>query len=213
MSTTPGEENSLPEETPGESQQPDQAAMEPEESLDGIADKTVAEAGADQDPETPPLSLEEQLAESGQRLLRLQAELENNRKRAQRDLAEQRRYAALPLARDLLEVTDNLQRAIGAAVEAGESEGLTSGVQMVAEQLATILSQYDCLVIDAEGQVFDPNFHEAIGQVPSDDHPPGTIVQVTQAGYQMHDRVVRPSQVLLAASTTDPVENDTDASE
>ena len=73
---------------------------------------------------------------------------------------------------------------------------------MVAEQLALILSQYDCLLIDAEGKEFDPNLHEAIGQVPSEDHPPGTVVQVIQAGYRMHDRVVRPSQVLVAVATT-----------
>ena len=73
---------------------------------------------------------------------------------------------------------------------------------MVAEQLAMILSQYDCQKIDAKGQEFDPNLHEAIGQVPSLDHPPGTVVQVTQAGYRMHDRVVRPSQVLVAMAST-----------
>ena len=195
MSTTPADENSLPRENPDEHQEPDLAATEPD------SDQEKVEGDRDQEEAEQP-SLESQLADAGQQLLRGQADLENYQKRSQRDLAEQRRYAALPLARELLNVTDNLQRAIEAAVEAGESEQLVSGVQMVAEQLALILSQYDCLLIDAEGKEFDPNLHEAIGQVPSQDHPPGTVVQVTQAGYRMHDRVVRPSQVLVAVATT-----------
>ena len=195
MSTTPADENSLPAENPDEHEAPDLDSAE--------ADGDQHESGEDGDQnEAVEPGPESQLADALQQLLRGQADLENYQKRSQRELAEQRRYAALPLARELLNVTDNLQRAIEAAVEAGESEQLVSGVQMVAEQLALILSQYDCLLIDAEGKEFDPNLHEAIGQVPSQDHPPGTVVQVIQAGYRMHDRVVRPSQVLVAVATT-----------
>jgi molecular chaperone GrpE len=191
MSTTPADENSLPAENPDEHEAPDLDSAQ--------ADGDQHESGEDGDQnEAVEPSPESQLADAREQLLRGQADLENYQKRSQRELAEQRRYAALPLARELLNVTDNLQRAI----EAGESEQLVSGVQMVAEQLAMILSQYDCLLIDAEGQEFDPNLHEAIGQVPSQDHPPGTVIQVTQAGYRMHDRVVRPSQVLVAVATT-----------
>jgi molecular chaperone GrpE len=195
MSITPADENSLPAENPDEHEAPDLDSAE--------ADGGQHESGEDGDQnEAVEPGPESQLADARQQLLRGQADLENYQKRSQRELAEQRRYAALPLARELLNVTDNLQRAIEAAVEAGESEQLVSGVQMVAEQLALILSQYECLLIDAEGKEFDPNLHEAIGQVPSEDHPPGTVVQVIQAGYRMHDRVVRPSQVLVAVATT-----------
>ena len=195
MSITPADENSLPAENSDEHEAPDLDSAE--------ADGGQHESGEDEDQnEVVEPGPEIQLADARQQLLRGQADLENYQKRSQRELAEQRRYAALPLARELLNVTDNLKRAIEAAVEAGESEQLVSGVQMVAEQLALILSQYDCLLIDAEGKEFDPNLHEAIGQVPSQDHPPGTVVQVTQAGYRMHDRVVRPSQVLVAVATT-----------
>lgn len=195
MSTTPADENSLPAENPDEHEAPDLDSAE----ADGGQHESGEDGNQNEAVEPGP---ESQLADARQQLLRGQADLENYQKRSQRELAEQRRYAALPLARELLNVTDNLQRAIEAAVEAGESEQLVSGVQMVAEQLALILSQYDCLLIDAEGKEFDPNLHEAIGQVPSQDHPPGTVVQVTQAGYRMHDRVVRPSQVLVAVATT-----------
>lgn len=195
MSTTPADENPLPADNPDEHDALDLDSAE----ADGGQHES-AEEGEQNEAVEP--STESQLADARQHLLRGQADLENYQKRSQRELAEQRRYAALPLARELLNVTDNLQRAIEAAVEAGESEQLVSGVHMVAEQLAMILSQYDCQKIDAKGQEFDPNLHEAIGQVPSQDHPPGTVVQVTQAGYRMHDRVVRPSQVLVAVALT-----------
>ncbi len=195
MSTTPADENPLPADNPDEHEALDLGSAE----ADGGQHESGEEGDQNEAVEPSP---ESQLADARQQLLRGQADLENYQKRSQRELAEQRRYAALPLARELLNVTDNLKRAIEAAVEAGESEQLVSGVQMVAEQLGTILSQYDCLRIDAKGQEFDPNLHEAIGQVPSQDHPPGTVIQVTQAGYRMHDRVVRPSQVLVAVAST-----------
>ncbi len=203
MSSTPADDNPLPENDPG--QPLDQDVVAPGEGPDEVSSPTAAEA---EQPAAPEMSLEQQLADAEQSLLRGKAELENFRKRSQREMAEQRRYASLPLARDLLDVIDNLQRAVQAAVDAGEGEGLVRGVQMVVDQLGTILGQYHCVLIEAEDQVFDPNFHEAIGQVPSEDHPAGTILQVTQPGYRMHDRVVRPSQVLVA-TTPEPVVEDT----
>ena len=210
MTTTPGDQNQLSAENSDEFQELDLADTDPEERRDEVQQEAVKD-GDLKEAEEP--SLESQLADAQQQLLLGQADLENYRKRSQRELAEQRRYAALPLARDLLDVTDNLQRAIEAAVEAGESEQLVNGVQMVVEHLGMILSQYDCLLIDAEGQKFDPNLHEAIGQVPSEDHAPGTIIQVTQAGYRMHERVVRPSQVLVATTGEAAVEEITEKGE
>ena len=215
MSNISADDNQLPPDDGSEQQQPESAGadLNPDDDQQSAADAAGEDAvdeGAEE--ELPPeMSVEEKLADAEQRVLRGQAELENYRKRSQRDLAEQRRYAALPLARDLLTVMDNLQRAIEAAVKANEGEGLVSGVQMVVDQLATILGQYDCLLIEADGEAFDPNLHAAIGQAPSDEHPPGTIVQVTQAGYRMHDRVVRPSQVMVAIPADDTAGKDPDA--
>jgi molecular chaperone GrpE len=141
-----------------------------------------------------------------QRVLRAQAELENYRKRARRELEEQRRYACLPLMRDLLSVVDNLNRAIAAAEQTHNAADLLAGVKMVSEQLDAVLKQHDCQPIEAEGTRFDPHLHEAIAQQPSDEHPPGTVASVTQVGYQLHDRVVRPSQVLVAVAKSKPEE-------
>ena len=212
MSNISADDNQLPPDDGSEQQQPESAGADlnpddDQQSAVNAAGEDAVDEGAEE--ELPQeISLEEQLADAEQRVLRGQAELENYRKRSQRDLAEQRRYAALPLARDLLTVMDNLQRAIEAAVKANEGEGLVSGVQMVVDQLATILGQYDCLLIEADGEAFDPNLHAAIGQAPSDEHPPGTIVQVMQAGYRMHDRVVRPAQVMVAISSDETASED-----
>ena len=139
------------------------------------------------------------LEEAEQRILRLQAELENYRKRTQRAMEEERRYASLPLLRDLLAVWDNLQRAIEAAEQHENATSLLDGVKMVAEQFSGVLKQHHCEPIEADGRPFDPNLHEAIAQYPSDDHEPGHVSQVTQVGYHLHDRVIRPAQVIVAS--------------
>ncbi len=151
-----------------------------------------------------------QLEEAQQRALRAQAELENFRKRSRRELEDERRYAALPMIRDLLGILDNLQRAITAAEQHQNQAGLLEGVKMVASQFQTVLDQHHCRPIAALGELFDPNVHEAIAQQPTSEHPPGTVTQETRVGYQLHDRVVRPSQVLVAVQPP-PTENDSAA--
>lgn len=140
------------------------------------------------------------LAAAQDRALRTQADLENYRKRAQRELQDERRYAELALVRDLLPVVDNLQRAIDAAQGSTDAAGLLSGVRLVSEQLAAALQQHHCSPIPAApGQPFDVNLHQAVSTQPSGEHPPGTITAVMQAGYQLHDRVIRPSMVSVAS--------------
>ena len=134
------------------------------------------------------------------RLLRSQAELENFRKRIAREREDERRYANLALMRDLLPVLDNMDRAIAAAENTHNTADLLEGVKMISRQLTDVLQRYGCEPIDAQGQPFDPHWHDAILQQPSAEHPPGTVVQVTQPGFRLHDRVVRPSQVIVSAA-------------
>jgi molecular chaperone GrpE len=146
--------------------------------------------------------LESQLKEANERTLRVQAELENYRKRAQRELADERRYAVVPLVRDLLAVVDNLQRAIDAAAKTpGDPSGMLEGVKMVEGQLTAILKQHGCEPISTVGTPFDPNQHQAIAQEPSNEHPAGTVTRATQVGYKLHDRVIRPAQVFVSTGT------------
>jgi molecular chaperone GrpE len=127
-----------------------------------------------------------------------QAEAENTRKRVRRDFEDRLKYASVPLVADLLDVRDNLIRAIEASESSEQTAGLREGVMMVAKQLDDTLAKYGIREIAAEGEAFDPNLHEAISQVPSD-HPAGSVAHVAAAGFQMHDRVVRPSQVVVSA--------------
>ena len=131
--------------------------------------------------------------------LRAQAELENYRKRVQREADEARRYQAQPLARDVLPVLDNLRRAITAAEEGGDTAGLVEGVRLVLKQLEDALARHGVQPIEAVGQPFDPHLHEALQQVPSHDQPALNVVQEFQRGYRLHDRVLRPSQVVVSS--------------
>lgn len=137
-------------------------------------------------------------AEANDRALRATAELENFRKRAKRELDEERRYALVNVLRDLLPVIDNLERAIQAG-EKGEKGPLLEGVKMVAAQWMSVLERYHCTKIAALGQPFDPNFHQAILHQPSADVPAEQIMLVTQDGYRIHDRVLRPAQVIVSS--------------
>jgi molecular chaperone GrpE len=143
-------------------------------------------------------ALRAELAKATDRALRSQAEFENYRKRAQRDAAEERKYAALPLISDILGVLDNLELAIDAAEKSGSAGTLLEGIRMVAGMFNTVLAQHNCTRIEGVGQPFDPHLHQAIGQQPSTEHPAGTITIVARYGYKLHDRVVRPSQVFVS---------------
>jgi molecular chaperone GrpE len=145
--------------------------------------------------------LRRQAAEAQDRYLRGQAELENTRKRLRREMDDERRYAELTLLADLLPVIDNIDRAIGAAEKNADAASLLSGFKMVGQQLNRVLEKHQVKPIDAEGQPFDPAVHEAILQQPSEDHPPGTVIGVGQSGFKLHDRVVRPAQVIVSTKS------------
>lgn len=150
--------------------------------------------------------IQSELEQTRERVLRLQAELENVHKRNAREAATRQQYASLPVIRDLLPVLDNIERAIEASNQAGEGTSLLDGVKLVHQQLISVLQRHDCTAIDALHTPFDPHLHEAISQQPSDEVPAGTVVAVAQVGYRMHDRVVRPSQVIVSTAPDRPSE-------
>jgi molecular chaperone GrpE len=164
-------------------------------------------------PMDTPADVQAQVAELQDQLLRSQAELENFRRRSQRDAGEARKYQSLTLVRDLLPSVDNLQRAIQAAEQSGDVGNLLEGIRMVSHQLAETLKGHAAQPIAAEGEAFDPNLHEALSQVPSADHPPMTVLQVVEDGYRMHDRVVRPAKVIVSCAPPAPVSNEAEEEE
>ena len=142
--------------------------------------------------------LEAELQQANDRMLRAHAELDNYRRRAMREMEDVRKYASIDLIRDMLPVWDNMGRALEAAEKTHDLETLIEGVKMMYEQFANILKQHHCERIEALGLPFDPNVHESISQMPSPDHEPGTVIFEGQIGFKLHDRVVRPTQVVLA---------------
>jgi molecular chaperone GrpE len=132
-------------------------------------------------------------------LQRTRADFENYQKRIQRDLAQERRYAHAAFARELLPVLDNRQRALEAARQQAEKGPLIQGVALVQSQLLDLFGRFGVTPIDARGQPFDPHLHEAVRQQPRNDVPPGTVVEVLEPGYRLHERVLRPARVVVAA--------------
>lgn len=151
--------------------------------------------------EAPPADVEALVAERDQyldALRRMKAEFDNFRKRTDRERQSSAALAARDLVTELLPVMDSLERAV-ASVE-GQPEGVTAGVGMVRQQLESVLRGRGVAAIDAMGEPFDPNVHEAILSMPSADHGEGTVIEVVQRGYRLNDAVLRPARVVVAAS-------------
>lgn len=144
--------------------------------------------------------LREELAAGHDRLLRMQADFENFRKRAQRDREEALQFGAQILVKDLLSVVDNLARAIEHArkSEGGDLEGLLQGVELVRRELDAVLAKHHVQEVEALGQTFNPALHEAMAQLPNASVAPDTIVEVLQKGYQLRERLIRPARVIVA---------------
>ncbi|HEU0044075.1 nucleotide exchange factor GrpE [Sphingomonas sp.] len=145
--------------------------------------------------------LEQQLAEAKQATLYAQADLQNYRRRAEKEAADARQYAATSFARDILSVADNLQRGLAAIpAELREDEkmkGLVAGLEATGREIESVFTRHGITKIAALGEVLDPNKHQAMLEVPSD-VPAGTIVQEMQAGYMIKDRLLRPALVGVA---------------
>ena len=146
-------------------------------------------------------TLKEEAAQFKDRLLRTAADMENLRKRAEREKAEATLYAATNFARDLLSVADNMQRALAAVTtEAREqadeaTKNLLAGVEMTERELLKVFERYNIRKVETVGAKFDPNVHQALFEVPTKDHPPGTVVQEMQSGFAIGDRCLRPAMV------------------
>jgi molecular chaperone GrpE len=143
---------------------------------------------------------EGELKEAQDRLLRLQADFENFRRRALRERNEAQQYGHQNLVKDLLSTVDNLDRAIDHARRSGggDLENLLQGVELVQRELLVALAKNGVTPIEAIGQPFDPALHEAMAQAPDATVTPNTVVEELQKGYKLRDRLLRPSRVIVA---------------
>jgi len=183
-----------------ESPEAEAEAVESVEVVDGNNVEVLTDAEIEAELEPTPLEAAETKAkESHDNMLRLAAEMDNLRKRTQREVEQARKFGTERFAKEMLEILDNLQR----GVEASQTEGATietvrEGSEMTLKQLTAALEKFQVKEIDAEGQKFNPERHEAMAMQPSADHEPDTVMTVVQKGYELHGRVLRPARVLVA---------------
>src|SRR3546814_371390 len=170
-----------------------------------VADaEDIAETPADAEPAAADgfAALEGELAEAKQAVLYAQAEVLNVRRRAEKEAADVRTYAATGFARDILSVSDNLMRGLAAIPDDLRSDdkikGLVAGLEATARELDAVFQRHGISKIVALGETLDPNRHQAMLEVPSADAAPGTIVQEIQTGYMIRDRLLRPALVGVA---------------
>jgi molecular chaperone GrpE len=177
----------------GDQSQPAQAATasKSEASAPG-----VQAASSDQDEDE---SLQADLDRFRDLALRSQADFENYKKRAAREKEEAVKYANSALLERLMPVVDNFELGLEAARGEGETSPVFSGMSMVLKQLMDFLTEQGLQPIDAAGQKFDPNLHEAIAHEPSDQIAEGIVIRQTRRGYRMKDRLLRPSSVVVSS--------------
>jgi molecular chaperone GrpE len=170
-------------------------------------DQTAAPAGPPPEAATDPLAeLQQQLQaaqakadENRELYLRTAAELENVRKRGERDAAAARKYGVEKLAADLLGVRDSLELGLAAAAdENAEIKAVVEGLELTLKLLTDVLERYGVSVVNPAGEPFNPDFHEAMSAVESAEHAPNTVIQVLQKGYRLQDRLLRPALVVVA---------------
>ena len=162
------------------------------QTMDNEADRSANGEDEDQNSE---------LASLRERLMRALAETENTRRLGERRAQDARQYAITNFARELLQVVDNLGRALAAAEgDAGKVDGLIAGVAATDRVLTQILNRFGVKEVSALNQPFDPGKHEAVMETDQTEQPPGSVVQVLENGYTLHDRLLRPARVVVAKS-------------
>jgi len=185
------------------SQQDVKDIVPPEETGSGTQ-QAPGQTEADASPERMLQDLRQQLEDAQaeaqtnhDRFLRERAELENFKKRMQREKAEALRFASEPLIRELLPVVDNLERAIEHG--AGDGKSVLEGVRLVLKSFHDVLDRHGVKPIEAIGEPFDPSRHEAMAQVESTEHEPNRVVEQLHRGYLLHDRLLRPALVTVSS--------------
>jgi molecular chaperone GrpE len=175
------------------------AAPEGETPIPEVANDAVPQ------PEPDPVAvLEAEKTDLKDKLLRVLADMENLRRRTEREVADARAYAVTNFARDMLNVADNIRRGVESvptearAAADGALKALIEGVELTERDLLKTLERHGVRRLDPQGQKFDPNLHQAMFEVPNPDVPNGTVVQVVQTGYVIGDRVLRPALVGVA---------------
>jgi len=186
---------------------PDEAANN---NINGPTGEAIEPQADEASPETRVSELEAELADHKDRLLRALAETENVRRRAQREREDASKYAVAGFARDLLSAADNLRRALESLPETeakdDRTRSLLAGVAATERELLGVFERHGIKRIHPMGERFDHNFHQAIFEAERPEEPSGSVIEVLQPGYVLHDRLLRPAMVGVAKGGTKPSE-------
>lgn len=182
----------------------------PENEQDQVETPDTAheDAPAEQEEISPLAALADENADLKDRLLRTVAEMENLRKRTEREVSDARSYAIANFARDMLSATDNLSRALMALPDESRAgadaavKSLIDGIEMTDREMQRLLQKNGVKPIIAEGERFDPHKHQAVFEVPDSGKPEGTVVQVMQPGFAIGERILRPAMVSVAKGSS-----------
>lgn len=187
--------------------QEDAANEDVKAELKGVPEEFLTDEGELEEPESGDITealeaLKRDLEEAKQQTLYAKAETQNVRRRAEKDAQDARNYAATGFARDILSVWDNLSRAVGAIPDSlredEKMKGLVTGIEATQRELEKVFKQHGIERIAAMDMPLDPNQHQAMMEVPTDEKEPGTIVQEMQSGWMIKDRLLRPAMVGVA---------------
>ena len=141
------------------------------------------------------------------RALRLSAEFDNYKKRSAKEIQDFKKFANETLLKQLLTVVDNLERAIDISDENADNKGLLDGVKMTHKEMLRIFESFEVKPLKSEGEIFDPNFHQAVTQEESDTCAENTVIKELQRGYILHGRLIRPSMVIVSKKKVKEEEN------
>ena len=183
--------------TAAESQQPEVDVEVKQQAEDELDQPELPEEQSESQIE----ELQQKLSTLGEQLLREQAEMQNVRRRAQRDIESAHKFALEKFASELLSVVDNLERAID-AIDAEEEtqKSVAEGLELTLKTFIDVLAKYKVEAVDPEGQPFDADLHQAVSTVPNNDVEPNTVINVFQKGYTLNGRLIRPAMVVVSTS-------------
>jgi molecular chaperone GrpE len=162
------------------------------------ADAVDAGASLEQQQDAQLAELKRQAEDNYNNFLRTQADFDNFRRRSRQEKEEFAKYASMKLIEQMLPIIDNMERALAASKDNKDYDALVKGVEMTFRQLDQLLAEEGLKPVDAVGQPFDPEFHQAIAQVESDEHGEGVVVEQLQKGYLLKDKLLRPAMVKVS---------------
>ena len=190
-------------------QQKDQNAVQPEETVvnsaeagnERLSNEEIEQELLQEEPVSETEQLQQQVADANDNVLRIQAEMQNMRRRAERDVENAHKFALDKFSADLLPVVDNLERALSSInAEDDSQKAIAEGIELTLKSFLDVLVRFKIEAVDPAGQPFDANLHQAVSMVPNPDMEPNTVMDVFQKGYTLNGRLIRPAMVVVSSA-------------